>query len=274
MPQTTSPTLIRDFIMPIDQTSSTDQNLKAEGRGSDYAAQRRFSHLIKVLGILRESTSDGEVRLRKSLPTPNWVCRRSGGYIIVLLPQAPSSEELLTKTSNNRFFRKQPPQPLPHLEAISWIKEATDLSQERIGRLVGVSRQTIINWENGYPITDTHQQRLFAVRDVLERAARRYQGQAELKAWLDTPSGSDGRTPAQMLEANEINRARLLAVSSPSSSLVPPPVWVKRAVPEKFLAGGERRQEALPPEADSELSALIENGEYGVDENGEVFPLS
>jgi len=274
MPETTSPTLIRDFILPIDQTSSRDQNSKIEDQEFNYIIQSRYSHFIDILCRFRESTGDGEVRLRKSLPKPNWTCRRSGEQVIVLLTQTPLSEELLTRISNNWFVWEQTPKLPPHLDAIHWIKEATDLSQERIGQLVNVSRQTIINWENGYPITDTHQQRLFAVREVLERAARQHQSQTELKAWLDTPRGADGHTPAQLLKANEINRARLLAVTSPSSSLIRPPAWVKRSIPEKFLAGAERHQEVLPPEADSDLSILIENGEYGIDENGEVFPLS
>jgi transcriptional regulator with XRE-family HTH domain len=145
----------------------------------------------------------------------------------------------------------------PHLNAIQWIKAATGLSQERIGRLIGVTRQTINRWEHGEPITDTNRRRLFAVRDVLERATLLYPAPVELAAWLDRPRGADGRTPAELLEAEEINKARLLAISSPSPGLVPPPAWVRQPVPEAFRAGAEHRQEVLPPPRDDELSALI-----------------
>ena len=104
----------------------------------------------------------------------------------------------------------------------------------------------------------SHQQ-LFAICEVLERAASRYKTKELLVAWLDTPAGADGRTPAQLLAENEINKARLLAVSSPSPRLVPPPAWVNRPVPKKFQKGAERRQEALPPHPDSELDALVDN---------------
>ena len=77
----------------------------------------------------------------------------------------------------------------------------------------------------------SHQQ-LFAIREVLEYAASRHKTKELLVAWLDTPAGANGRTPAQLLAENEINRARLLAVSSPSPRLVPPPALVNRPVPK------------------------------------------
>jgi transcriptional regulator with XRE-family HTH domain len=145
----------------------------------------------------------------------------------------------------------------PHLNAIQWIKAATGLSQERIGRLIGVTRQTINRWEQGDPITDANRGRLFTVREVLERATLLYPTPVELAAWLDTPDVIDGRTPAELLEAEEINKARLLAISTPSPGLVPPPAWVRQPVPEAFRAGAEHRQEVLPPPRDDELAALI-----------------
>ena len=142
----------------------------------------------------------------------------------------------------------------PHLNAFQWIKAATGLSQERIGRLIGVTRQTINRWENGEPITDANRRRLFAVCNVLERATLRYPTPAELVAWLDTPRGADGRTPAELLEMNEIDRARYLAA------------WVRRPVPEAFRAGAEHRQEALPPPRDDELGALIGDEDEDVED--------
>lgn len=156
----------------------------------------------------------------------------------------------------------------PHLNAIRWIKAATGLSQERIGRLIGVTRQTINRWENGEPITDANRRRLFAVREVLERAAQRHETPGKLAEWLDTPRGIDRRTPAELFEAEEIDRARYLAVSMPSPDLVPPPLWVRQPIPEAFRKGAEHRQEALPPSNDDELFELYENE----DEEWEELP--
>lgn len=159
----------------------------------------------------------------------------------------------------------------PHLDAILWIKKATSLSQERIGQLIGVTRQTINRWENDEPITDAHRRRLFAVRNVLERAASRHSTPAQLVTWLDTPRGAQGYTPAELLEAGKTDRARLLAISTPSPRLVPPPAWARRPIPEAFRAGAEQRHEALPPERDDELAALIKDND--VDNDQENFPL-
>src|SRR6266568_8952112 len=147
----------------------------------------------------------------------------------------------------------------PHLNAYRWIKAATGLSHKRIGLLVGVTRQTINRWENGEPITDANRRRLFAVRDVLERATLRYQTPAELAAWLDTPDTTEGRTPAELLEAEEINRARLLAISTPSPGLTRTPEWVRRPIPEAFRAEKKHRQKTLPHLQNDELTALIGN---------------
>ncbi len=155
----------------------------------------------------------------------------------------------------------------PHLNAIQWIKAATGFSQERIGLLIGVTRQTIHRWEHGEPITDANRRRLFAVREVLERATVLYSTPAELATWLDTPDVIDGHTPAELLEAEEINKARLLAISTPSPGLVRPPAWVRQPVPEAFRAGAEHRQEALPPPQDDELEALIADEDEDVEDS-------
>jgi len=101
-----------------------------------------------------------------------------------LREQLARKEQLVAKDSTTNSSA-------PHLNAIQWIKAVTGLSQKRIGLLVGVTRQTINRWENGEPITDANRRRLFAVRDVLERATLRYQTPAELAAWLDTPDTTE-----------------------------------------------------------------------------------
>jgi len=273
MTTTTSSTLSQDIIVSIDQTFSTKQNSRLRVIENDQSLQVLYSSLRKALSYSRESTTDGGVRLKKNLPRFRWTLRLNNDRVLTVLPQTVSSEELLTQTSNIWWARNQISESLPHLNALQWIKETTGLSQERIGQLVSVTRQTIINWEKGESITDTHRQKLLAIRDVLERAARLHPTQDQLKTWLDTPFGADGRTPAQLFEANEINRARLLAVSSPSPRLARVPAWVKRPIPEKFLIGAERHQEVLSSETDNELSRLVDEGEYGIDDDGEAFPL-
>lgn len=140
----------------------------------------------------------------------------------------------------------------PHQEAVDWIKAATGLSWERVGRLVGVSRQTVSAWRRGEPIADDHRRRLLEVRDVLERAAKRNPRPGGLAAWLDTPRGKDARTPADLLEAGEVGKARLLALASPSSGVKAPPEWARQGAREAYLNSRERVR-ALPPERDERL---------------------
>lgn len=140
----------------------------------------------------------------------------------------------------------------PHQEAVDWIKAATGLSWERVGRLVGVSRQSVNAWRQGGPITDDHRRRLLEVRDVLERAAKRNPRPGGLAAWLDTPRGADARTPAHLLEAGEVGKARLLALASPSSGVKAPPEWARHGAREAYLNSRERVR-ALPPERDERL---------------------
>ena len=140
----------------------------------------------------------------------------------------------------------------PHQEAVGWIKTTTGFSWERVGRLVGVSRQAVNAWRQGGPIADAHHRRLLEVRDVLERAAKRNPKPGGLAAWLDTPRGADGKTPADLIEAGEIGKARLLALSSPSRGVKTPPEWARRGAREAYLNSRERVR-ALPPERE-ELS--------------------
>jgi DNA-binding transcriptional regulator YiaG len=124
----------------------------------------------------------------------------------------------------------------PHSAAVAYLRAATQLSGQRIGELVGVSRQTIHNWEQGLPIAATKRIHLLAVRDVIERATLQHSTVVQLAAWLDTPRGSDGRTPAQLLAAGDYDRARLLAVTTPTPGVLPPPPEADRPVPPAFRA--------------------------------------
>jgi DNA-binding transcriptional regulator YiaG len=189
-------------------------------------------------------THDGGARLND----PNLFARVK----VSILQTSSRFNDALAKVSETLSIQR-PAQVLetpPHINAVQWIKDKTDLSNTRIAQMLGITRQTIDEWKKGTPISDANRRRLFAVQDVLERAASRYKTRDLLVAWLDTPQGSTGRTPTQLLEANEINKARLLAMSSPSPHLVAAPAWVNRQIPKKFQAHKELRQESLPPELD------------------------
>ncbi len=140
----------------------------------------------------------------------------------------------------------------PHQEAVGWIKAATGLSWERVGQLVDVSRQAVNAWRRGGPIADDHRRRLLEVRDVLERAAKRNPQPGGLVAWLDTPRGADARTPADLLAAGEVGKARLLALASPSSGVKAPPEWAQKGAREAYVSSRERVR-ALPAERDEQL---------------------
>jgi hypothetical protein len=154
----------------------------------------------------------------------------------------------------------------PTQTAIEWIKTATGFADQRVAQLLGVSRQRLHAWQQGARIFDRNRRRLFAVREVLERAASRHEQPDQLAAWLDTPRGADARTPAQLLEAGEIDRARLLAVATPSRGVAPAPVWIRRPMPDAFRQGRETRIEAHPPdESDPDLDLPLMDEESDTD---------
>lgn len=277
---TNSADLLPNPIVLMDQTDSANLAKKITADAFDGIIQQWFSQTIKRFA---DCTDNGEDLLRKT----------SQGYKIYIYSyhgttntrlhhyfQIDVAPTMAIDRSSHRWTSLPVTHQLPHLEvrpphieAIEWIKTATGFSQERIGLLIGVTRQAINDWKRGFPIADHNRRRLFAVLDVLKRASLQHPTSAELAAWLDTPCGADGRTPAQLLEDNEINRARLFAVSSPSPGLRQVPSWVNQPIPEAFRVGAERRQKALPPDTDNELIALI-NEEHSTDEDGEDLALT
>jgi transcriptional regulator with XRE-family HTH domain len=272
MTLTGSETLQQNPVVWIDQTALTNQKQQFS---TSIDHETYFSSFLRSIRWFSNSTGDGGVLLNPSTSAFfAWSICIQVDHISRILPRVIIS----SKVMSDQFIHSSPSGQTsaelpPHLDALRWIEIATNLSQERIGRLVGVTRQTINNWQNGESIKDPNRRRIFAVRDVLERAAHRYQTREQLTAWLDTPRGADGRTPAELLAANEINRARLLAVSSPSQWLKRPPAWANRPVPNAFRTREEHRQETWSPESDIELANLIRNEDEGTDEDGEELPL-
>ncbi len=152
-------------------------------------------------------------------------------------------------------------QQAPHVIALEWIERATRLPLERVARLLGITRPTLYSWQQGAQIRSSNQQRLLAVLDVLKRAAARHPTPELLVAWLDTPRGADGHTPAQLLESGDMDRARLLAVSTLLPELLRAPAWTHEPVAEAFQGVTEHFAEAQAPDNDAELAALWDDGD-------------
>lgn len=272
MRPTGSESLHQNPVIWIDQTALTNQKQQSVP-SKDH--ETYLSSFLRSIRWFSNSTGDGGVLLNpRASAFFAWSICIQVDHISRILPRVIINSRVMSDQFMHSLSLRQTSVELPpHLDALRWIETATGLSQERIGRLVGVTRQTINNWENGESIKDPNRRRIFAVRDVLERATRQHPTREQLTAWLDTPRGADGRTPAELLAANEINRARLLAVSSPSQRLKRPPAWANRPVPNAFRTRAEHRQEAWSPEADKVLADLIRNENEGGDEDGEDLPL-
>lgn len=210
------------------------------------------------------STSDGGARL---LAHPFRSFQRASSAVLLT--------GILTISPTQPSRQLEPPavvveeahQQAPHLVALAWIEQATRLPLERIAPLLGIKRQTLYAWKNGAQIRSANQQRLFAVLDVLKRAAVRHPTAELLVAWLDMPRGADGQTPAQLLEAGNIDRARLLAISKPISELLGASAWIHEPVAEAFQSVQEWLVEAQPADNDAELAALWDEGD-DEDESG------
>ena len=147
--------------------------------------------------------------------------------------------------------------PNPIVDALTWIEGTTGLSQERIAKLLRVSRQTVFNWRRGETISDEHRRHLLGVQDVLARALARCPSQAHLVAWLDTPRGADGRTPSEVIAAGELAKARLLAVTTPSPGVISRAIGSTQPIPQKWNSRPDRSIEPLWPEQDDLEGPLI-----------------
>lgn len=126
--------------------------------------------------------------------------------------------------------------------ALRWMKAATALSDERLSRLLGVSRQTLHAWGTGTGITSKNLTRLVAIRDVLQRAQQSCRSPQALSRWLDAGIGPGGSSPAQLIERGDVDHARLLAVTIRSAvSMTRPaafrPAVVRPARPELDRSG-------------------------------------
>ncbi len=223
---TDSPTLAWPII-PEEQTSATGQTT------SDCLYIDLFELVYDQWCVREPATADGASRLLTGRP-----CKFTLTYVgpadqssspyagaVIRCPAILKSRSWAYQTYAGRPA---------HLEAVDWIKDATNLSQERIAKLIGVSRQALNAWERGNAISDPHRRKLLEVRDILERAQSKHPTALQLSVWLDTPRGADGKTPAGVLAEGDFDRARYLAMSVPSPRTKPAPDWVRRTTLRAF----------------------------------------
>ena len=253
-----------DYVTPIVESHALDFSklrpwaaVDRSGVVSSHPRQAPLS--VVVIGsfhIVVDQTDDGGAHL----VTPNLhalvgLARPIGAQPV----NRPSPGNEIAKLPDEQAYATAK-QLSPSVAALQWIEEATGLPKTRIHRLFGVSRESVYNWLGGAHVTEAHRQRLLAVYEVLQRAQLQYKTPALMAAWLDTPTGAEGVTPAQLLEQGKIDRARTLAMVTPSPGLAPVPHWVRRRSPEAWKAGAESRQEAFPPN-DAEASPPGNRGE-------------
>lgn len=274
MSQTSSPTLIYNLGGSVNEATSGGgrenfiSKFPSSNKKFSAASTERFREwgFTQLLLYRMNLTSDQRILLEKLLASLNVVSTNYSNSILLKpshleFTRADEVPHARPGADVNFSLKRSGSKPLQlsPFEIIRWIRTKTGLSQDRIARLVGVSRQTLYNWEKGEPILDHNRQRLLQIKDVLERASSQHPTPYSLVTWLDTPRGAEGYTPAELLERNEIGKARLLAISSPSPRLKRPQSWIRRSVPEAFKSGEEHYDEALPPEYDKDFAILEED---------------
>jgi len=196
---------------------------------------------LKIGGFASTPSSTGRTGTRLSwdslieiLPT--------GGYLILQSPVLPRLTDVAAAPTVAAPQALPATRPLPeHARAVEWLTNVAGLSADRVGGLIGASRVSVQHWKTGASIRDDNLRRLMETHDVLRRAMRQRPERDALAAWLVTPDPHEGVSPEQLLKQGEFNRARMLAVLSPSD-VEPMPVWAKRPVAEPWREVGEQRQ--------------------------------
>lgn len=214
----------------------------------------KHSSFTDTLSSALQGTADGGALLRSL----KWaaVCLNDARLLVnrVSIVESPRVGDEMALRQALAQVESPPHNPL--MEALAWIKGATDFSDERIGALLGVKRQSLSLWRQGYRITGEHRRRLLAVYDILRRVGSRFGSGEPLATWLDTPTNASGVTPALLLASNEIDRVRYLAVSGPVSPLLVSPSAVAKPIAPGLRRHSEPRQPALAHD-DYELSLQI-----------------
>ncbi len=71
--------------------------------------------------------------------------------------------------------------------AIASLRQKLELSQERMGRLAGVSMRTVARWENGDVEPEPLLKKRLAGLSVVVRALEHMGDPADIVGWLETP---------------------------------------------------------------------------------------
>ncbi len=229
-------------------TMSIDEDLLAKRRGAEPEVVRQARECIE-----RALTGGTDYPGSSIKREPEWRFKESSRGILL----GAAYEE---STSRLHGWGLQPSAPGQlHVEIVRLIREMTGMSQERVARMLGVTRQALNLWDRRKPISHDNRRRLLGVLDVLERASIHYRTPETLTAWLDTPMGAEAATPAELIERGEIGRARTLAISTPAPTLLRLGFWKERPVPTAVRAGSERRPGPVMPNRDEEFLDFTED---------------
>ncbi len=227
---------------------------KSEGGGS--ALEVRTP---EVPPVMREANEIAERAWARGASCPLFTRTHPESPRIVLAPRgfflcAGLGTPVGSQGADFRQFTVQDPpisvDPTPRL--IERLRETAKLSHKSIAELVGVSRQSLHNWQRKQPIASENRRRLMAVLDILNRARKRYSSKSRLYTWLQTPCTEDGKSPWDLILAGEYDRARYYAVASPTSGVRSLPDWATRPVPVKFAGSVRVRRQATPAEPSPE----------------------
>jgi len=205
--------------------------------------------------IARESanrTHDGGAVLG---PRPGWMVKLTTGGLTcaALLAPIPMQMPWIGSVGSNWRHQHEAPRAPEHADAVEALQRA-GLTLSQLERLLGVTRQTVNNWRTGKAIDRLHLETLLAVRDIVERALHRYPSRDDLAAWLVRPRGADGVTPLAAMEAGDFDRARYLAISTPSR--VRPIQSLRGRAKPALRARNEERMVAERPGLDDVLAGL------------------
>lgn len=145
---------------------------------------------------------------------------------------------------------KPAPSEAPYAPALQWLEGIIGLNKTEIANLLGVKRQTLYNWQDPIRPWPRHVERLFKIKEILERAHENHSQPGEVKTWLLTPRRSDGMTPFDLIRGGRLDEARYAAVVRPSARLAEPLHRPARRPNHMYRSGDDlaRQADALQPD--------------------------
>jgi DNA-binding transcriptional regulator YiaG len=241
-----------------DALESTTGTPELVGMTGELVSESKVSRSPRALAqhLAAESvnrTHDGGAVLG---PRTGWGVLVTGGVAACVALLVPTGGAKAAPLATRERVMEVAPQFRPQAETIRWLREA-GLKVEQLTRVMGVSRQTIYNWEKGARIDSQHLERLMRVREIIERARRHYPMPEDLVSWLVMPWDRDGGSPLDLMAAGDYARARFFAIAAPATRVRPVEALRDRPVAERFRREREMQFRAEPPEDDEALAALL-----------------